>query len=354
MPKKFTGRRSRLLHSVVGIAGFGAGLATYSLMRRREEIDLRGKVVFITGGSRGLGLQLAREFGTEGCQLVICARDSDELDRARKDLEARGVPCQAITCDVSDRAQVDRTVAETIGRFGRIDVLVNNAGVIQVGPLEEMTIADFETAMGVIFWGTLYTTLAALPHMRQRRQGRIVNITSIGGKVSVPHLVPYSCAKFAAVALSEGLRAELASYGIKVVTIVPGLMRTGSHLNAQFKGAHEREFAWFSVGAASPLVSIGAERAARAIVLSAKRGDAENILSLPANLLARLHGALPELTIPILSLMDRFFLPETPSSPTELKSGEDAKQQLNSRVLNTLNAMGESAAQNLNEAPAHS
>src|SRR5437763_6066124 len=108
-------------------------------------------------------------------------------------------------------------VDEVAKRFGRIDVLVNNAGIIQVGPVENMTITDFENAMAVMFWGPVYATLATLPYMRQHGDGRIVNITSIGGKVSVPHLVPYSCAKFAAVALSEGLRAELASTGIRVV-----------------------------------------------------------------------------------------------------------------------------------------
>lgn len=99
--------------------------------------------------------------------------------------------------------------------------------------------------------------------MRARRRGRIVNITSIGGKVGMPHLLPYTCAKFATVGLSEGLRAELGREGIRVTTIVPGLMRTGSHLKAMFRGQHEQEFTWFSLGASLPLVSMGAERAAR-------------------------------------------------------------------------------------------
>src|SRR5438477_2406633 len=242
----------RFSDGLLGIAGFGAGMAVYSLIRRREEIDLRGKVVLITGGSRGLGLEMARQFGAQGCPVILCARDRDELARAAQDLEARGiVETHMFECDITDRSQVEQMVAAAVERFGHIDVLVNNAGVIQVGPIEQMTVEDFESAMSVMFWGTLYATLAALPHMRQRGEGRIVNVTSIGGKVSIPHLVPYSCAKFAAVALSEGLRAELASSGIRVITIVPGLMRTGSHLNAKFKGKHEEEFTWFSLGAAT-------------------------------------------------------------------------------------------------------
>ena len=145
--------------------------------------------------------------------------------------------------------------------LGPIDVLVNNAGIIRVGPVQQQTIEDFEQAMNTIFWGNLHPTLAV-----------------------------YSCAKFAAVALSEGLRAELACSGIRLVTIVPELMRTGSHLHAEFKGNHKQEYAWFSAGAASPFVSIAAERAACCIVRAAARGDAEKVLSFPAGVLAHLHG----------------------------------------------------------------
>src|SRR5947209_196481 len=187
----------RLKDGLIGIASFGAGLAAYSLIRSREDLDLRGKVVLITGGSRGLGLQMAREFGAEGCQLVLFARDGGELERARRDLESRGIQVHTIEGDVRDRDSAARAVSETIQVFGGLDILVNNAGIIQVGPIEEMALEDFEDAMASIFWGTVYTTLATLPHMQQRRAGRIVNITSIGGKVSIPHLVPYSCAKFA-------------------------------------------------------------------------------------------------------------------------------------------------------------
>src|SRR6185437_14182851 len=174
-------------------------------------------------------------------------------------------------------------------RFGAVDVLVNNAGVIQVGPIEVMTHEDFELAMQAHFWGPLNTIMAALPGMRQRRSGRIVNISSIGGKVSVPHLVPYSASKFALVGLSEGLQAELAKDGIKVTTVCPGLMRTGSPRNADFKGKHRAEYAWFSISDALPGASMSAERAARQIIAACRRGDAEIILSLPANVAAKVH-----------------------------------------------------------------
>ncbi|MGH9900873.1 MAG: SDR family NAD(P)-dependent oxidoreductase, partial [Pyrinomonadaceae bacterium] len=223
---------------ILAAAGAGALLAARTFVRRWREYDLRGKTVLITGGSRGLGLVLARELAREGANLAICARDPAELERARVDLINRGANAIAFPCDVTDRAQVKELVDVVRHRFGRIDVLVNNAGVIQVGPVEEMTLEDYEEAMRTHFWGPLHMILEVLPDMRRRGGGRIVNVSSIGGKIGVPHLTPYSASKFALVGLSEALRAELGKDGVVVTTVCPGLMRTGSPRNATFKGQH--------------------------------------------------------------------------------------------------------------------
>jgi NAD(P)-dependent dehydrogenase (short-subunit alcohol dehydrogenase family) len=289
------------------LAGLGAGafLAARALWRSRRPYSFRGKTVLITGGSRGLGLVLAREFGKQGAKLALCARDACELDRALVDLGNEGIPAAGMTCDVTDRRQVWEMVEAFRGFFGRIDVLVNNAGVIQVGPMEVMTLADYEEAMRVHFWGPLFTTLAVLPEMRARGEGRVVNISSIGGKVSVPHLLPYSASKFALVGLSEGLRAELARDGVVVTTVVPGLMRTGSPRNAYFKGKHHAEYAWFQISDSLPLFSISARRAARRIVNACKYGEAEVVLSLPAQLAVAFHGVFPGLTADLLRVANR-------------------------------------------------
>jgi len=260
---------------VVGSAVAAGVAATLWRRRRGESMDFRGKVVVITGGSRGLGLALARRFAAEGARLALCARNDEELAAAKRDLAKAGAEVLTVLCDVTDRAQVENLVRTTVERYGGIDVLVNNAGTIQVGPVAAMTIEDFEHAMDVMFWGVVYTTLATLPHMRGRNQARIVNITSVGAKVSIPHLIPYSCAKFAAAAFSEGMRSELYADGIKVVTIAPGLMRTGSYLNAVFSGDAENEAAWFSAGATLPGISMGAKRAADQIVSSKWKGGAD-------------------------------------------------------------------------------
>lgn len=305
------------------LAAGGAGLAiATALLARRRRPDLRGQVVLITGGSRGLGLAMAREFAHQGCKVAICARNRDELEEARSLLREEGAEVLPVRCDVSDRHQVNEMVHQVRAYYRQIDILVNNAGEILVAPVENTTIEDFERAMTVMFWGVVYPTLAVLPEMRARRSGRIAAITSIGGKVSVPHLLAYSCAKFAAVAFSEGLRAELAPQGIQVTTIAPGLMRTGSHVNARFKGDHESEAAWFSTAATFPLVSMNAERAARKTVAAIRVGSSEKILSVPADLLARVHGAFPGLVPNLMAIVDRL-LPEGREKMGGAKQGLD-------------------------------
>ncbi len=328
------------------VAGIGAGLVARDLLRRRFEADLTGQVALVTGSSRGLGFLLARELAREGCRVVICARDADELERARVQLEAEGAEVLAVPCDITKAAQVQHLVRAVVGRFGLIDILINNAGIIQVGPLESMTPQDFEEALATMFWGVVYPTLTVLPEMRARNRGRIATVTSIGGRVSVPHLLPYSCAKFAAVAFSEGLRAELARQGITVTTIVPGLMRTGSHEHAVFKGRHAAEATWFSLAASLPGLSMDAERAARQIVRAIKRGDAAVTLSLPAVMLERFHGLFPGMTAGILGLVDRF-LP-VDANPRR-RSGIELRAEINSPVVETMTSWGRSAAQRFNQ-----
>lgn len=286
-------------------AGAGAYFGLRAAVRAARAIDLRGRVVLITGGSRGLGLVMAREFARRGARLALSARNPDELQQAVGELTGRGAEVIGIPCDVTHRDEVTRMVGSVRHHFGRIEVLVNNAGVIEVGPVEVMTVADYEEAMRTHFWGPLYTTMAVLPEMRQRRAGRILNITSIGGKVSVPHLLPYSASKFALVGFSEGLRAELAKDGVAVTTAVPGLMRTGSPRHALFKGRHREEYAWFSIGDSVPGASMSARRAARRLVDAVRFGEAEVVLSLPAKAAVVFHGLFPGLTSDLMGVVNR-------------------------------------------------
>ena len=314
--------------------------------------SLRGQVALVTGSSRGLGYLLAREFGREGCRLVIAARDTEELEKAAQDFREMGFPVKAIPADVSKKEDVERLIDEATAFYGRVDILVNNAGIIQVGPENTMTLENFEQAMADDFWSGVYTTLKVLPQMRQRGSGRIVNITSIGGKVSVPHLLPYSAAKFAFTGFSEGMRAELKKDGITVTTIIPGLMRTGSYLNAYFKGEQEKEFGWFSLGATLPFVSMDAEVAAAQIVEAAKLKKAERILSIPANVLARFHGLFPGTTTEILALVNNLGLPKSDKQQQgQGVRGAKVEDAASNPIFDALTTLGRSAANRFRQHP---
>jgi NAD(P)-dependent dehydrogenase (short-subunit alcohol dehydrogenase family) len=329
------------------IAG-GTFLLSRQIARRVAPADLRGQVALVTGGSRGLGLLISRELQRAGCTVAICARDEAELERARRMLTASGGPVETVVCDVSDEAQVSRMIEQITRRLGRIDILVNNAGVIQVGPLGNQEISDFRQAMDIMYWGVVYATLAVLPQMRARGTGRIVNVTSIGGKVSVPHLLPYSSAKFAAVGFSEGLAADVAQDGITVTTIVPGLMRTGSHLHAVTKGNHQAEYGWFSLGASLPVISMDAEQAARQIVTAIRRGESVRFLGITAALAARVHGLFPGSTVELLGLVNRL-LPAPDRRSTGAHPGYQAHQRLDSRLIEFATTWGRRAAERFNE-----
>jgi NAD(P)-dependent dehydrogenase (short-subunit alcohol dehydrogenase family) len=312
--------------------------------------DISGEVAIVTGGSRGLGLELARELGRCGCSLVICARDAAELSRAADLLRGEGFPVTAVECDITSADAPRLLIDAAMRHYGRLDIVVNNAGVIQVGPVGNAHVSDFESAMAIIALAPARLALAALPVLRSGGGGRIVNITSVGGKVSVPHLLPYSMAKFAAVAFSEGLRAELGPSPITVTTAVPGLMRTGSHVQALFRGQQEKEFTWFSLGASLPLLSMDAGRAARRIVSAMRTGQAEIILTPAAQVGARGAAVFPGVTARVMHLMAGV-LPDPASSPAPIAPGRELRPALADGVFGKLAALGRSAARRLNQTP---
>lgn len=315
-------------------AGLGTSLALAT--RWRNRMDFKNASVVITGGSRGLGLAMARHFADEGARLTLLARDQEELDRAARDLAERGADVLTIACDVRDQDAVQTAIDRVAAERGRIDVLINNAGVIQVGPLEHMKVEDFRNAIDTHTMGPLYSMLATIPHMRRGGGGRIANISSIGGKVAVPHLMPYSTSKFALVGLSDGMRAELAKDKIKVTTVCPGLMRTGSHVNALFKGKHEDEFTWFSVFDALPGFSMGAERAAGQIVQSIRYGDPQCIVTIQAQLAIAANTLLPGLTARLMALFAELLPAPTDKEGDQLKTGWESQSPLAPSVLTRL------------------
>ena len=291
---------------------------------------------------------MARELGRQGARVTLAARDASELERAREKLASRGIDVAVATCDISRRDEAARLVAATVERCGSIDVLINNAGIIQVGPLDHMQVSDFEEAMAVHFWGPLYTMLAAIPEMRRRGGGRIVNVSSIGGKIGVPHLAPYCASKFALVGLSDSIRGEVAKDGVYVTTVCPGMMRTGSPFNAWFKGRHRDEFTWFAISDSVPVASIAGARAAEQIIDACRYGDAELVITWPAKLAVVANAVAPESVALAMSVVNRLLPGPIDESGDQAHSGW---QSLSAWAPSRLTKLTERAAAENNELP---
>lgn len=313
--------------------GIGAAATWRAILRTKRAYDISGKTVLIVGGSRGLGLILARQLADQGAKLSLCARNETELAKAKAELEARGAQVLTTVCDVVDKGQIENVVQKTAAHFGAIDVLFYVAGVFIAGPLEAMTDDDFEYSMKVNFWGAYYSTLAALPHLK-KNGGRVVHMSSVGGRVATPHLLPYNASKFALSGLSQGLRVELEQEGVLVTTIYPWVMRIGSLRNAQFKGRHRAEYAVGAIMNANPLLSDDPERAARQMIAAMKRGDASATLwfSKAAVLLDTL---LPEISKDAMCIANRLMpnMDGEDSVGKESRRGHESESRLTTGIL---------------------
>jgi NAD(P)-dependent dehydrogenase (short-subunit alcohol dehydrogenase family) len=314
-----------VLHTAQILTGAIAVAAAYALKPSPAPPRL-GQIVLITGGSRGLGLALAERYGRAGAKLILAARNVEELTAARHTLLDRKAIASSddvllIPADLTDPAQAATLIDHAVSHFGRIDVLINNAGIIEVGPVENQPLDAYRRAMATNFFAALHTTHAALPHLLRRNpihgDAAIVNIASMGGKVPVPHLLPYVASKFALVGFSEGLHAELRHKGVRVTTVCPGLMRTGGEAHADFTGQTKKEQRWFTLAARTPILAASVRHAAGKIYNAVAAGRAEITITPQAWLAARIAGLAPEATQYLASLANHLLLP-APSPSDQL------------------------------------
>ena len=311
----------------------------------------------VMGASRGLGLLLCRELLERGHTVHGCARDEDELQGAARILadavpDGRFVPR---VCDVRDEQAVSAVVREVAASPEPLEVALHVAGVIQVGHADTVTLGHFHDAVDTMLWGPVHLALAVLPIMRDAGHGRIGVVSSVGGLVAVPRLVPYSVAKFGAVGLAEGLHAELAGTGVTVTAVTPGLMRTGGHTHARFVDDAVTDYAWFAPLASLPGLSISAERAARRIVSGVLAGDPTVELTPLTIVGRRVHGLAPATTVRAMGLVSRLLpgpggsAPEPMSTAAPAVDGRTARARLSSRVVDGLSVLGDRAARRTNE-----
>jgi short-subunit dehydrogenase len=309
-------------------------LAARALLARSRRFDITGANVLVTGGGRGLGLQVAREAARRGARLALCSRSEIELAAARAELEAQGTVVETRVCDVRDDASTRHAIDFFVERLGPIDVVLNIAGVIEVGPVDALRMTDYEDAIQTNLLGPIRVVEAVRRSMCERRRGRIVNVTSLGGKIAIPHLLPYSASKFGLVGYSEGLRTELARYGVLVTTIVPGLMRTGSAPQATFAGQPKKEYAMFAPSDALPFTSVSVRRAARDILDACEAGEIERVISWQAMAAIGAYALFPRLVIGFLTATARM-LPDAGGS-TEHRFGHESESALTASPLDAL------------------
>lgn len=298
----------------------------------QPRFDFREKNVFITGGSRGLGLSLAWNLLKRGASVTLVARDLEELDQGRNHL-LQDFPKARVfikACDVTDAMFLKTILQQSIHEMGSIDLLINNAGSILVGPFASMEREDFEAQMKIHLYAAIEATKQIVPHFQERGGGRILNICSLGGKVAVPHMLPYDVSKFALAGFSQGVSAELARDGIRVTTAYPPVMRTGSPIQAVFKGDHEKEFEWFQTIDHLPGISMSADRAAKKILDAVANGNSEIILSTPAKLRMVAGVFFPETMNRVMGFMASI-LPADESR--ERKTGADSQAKFDHNLL---------------------
>jgi NAD(P)-dependent dehydrogenase (short-subunit alcohol dehydrogenase family) len=308
-----------------------------------------GPVSAVFGGSRGLGLLIAQELVGRGHRVVVLARDRAELELASARLRRiGGRQVVVLPCDVSDRHHVGAAVGWIEREVGPLHAVFAVAGVIQSGPQQATALDDYMEAVSIMTLGPVHVALTALPHLRRRGSGRIGIITSVGGEVSPPHLLPYATAKFGAVGFSDGLVSAVQGSGVTASTVVPGLMRTGAHVTAELAGQPDKEYSWFAVGASLPLVSIDAERAARRIVDGVLAGRPRITLTPLAWLAVRARGLAPGTTARLLGVADRL-LPAAVGR--ERRRGVDVEEDALPRKVRPLTTLGDRARQHTHQPP---
>ncbi|MCA9150055.1 MAG: SDR family oxidoreductase, partial [Planctomycetales bacterium] len=201
--------------------------------------NITGKIVVITGASSGLGAATARHLAAAGAIVVLGARREDRINDLVKELTDGGANAIAVKTDVTDREQVKRLVDTAVEQFNRVDVMLNNAGLMQQSPLEAFKIDEWDNMIDVNIKGVLYGIAAALPHMKRQKAGHIINVSSVAGHKVTPAGVVYCATKHAVRAISEGLRSEVKPYNMRTTVISPGAVATELPTHITHEASHD-------------------------------------------------------------------------------------------------------------------
>ncbi len=253
--------------------------------------DLKNKVALVTGAATGVGEATSIAFAREGCDLVLATRKNAEgLQATAEKIRAMGRKALTVMADVSKRDDVEKLCQAAIKEFGRVDILMNNAGVGLTCELKDMSQEDWEWIMGVNFWGTVYTLHYLLPHMIERKSGHIVNVSSGAGLMGLPAAGAYTASKFALVGLTEVLRTELERFGIGVTAVCPSVIRTNIFDSMPVKGFKKEVAQPPAIFRKTP------ESAAKQIIRAVKWNQAVLVITANARILYYIKRVSPTLS----------------------------------------------------------
>lgn len=272
--------------------GITARAVRIHLLKRRQ----KGSVVLVTGGNKGLGREIARQYLSLGAKVIILGRDQKTLDNAVFELSELG-EVTSVRADITDPDQVLGAIAEIQRRYGRLDGLVNNAGLVIGGPLASSSEDDYRRLLETNLFGTRNMVEAALPLLRASLQPWIINVTSAAGKLAVPYLIPYGASKAALARYSEGLALQLASEGVHVLTVYPSFIHTGVWEHTPVKEAKIPLARVYGFISAMPFISMSTSGAARRILDAQAQGKLKIVIPLSGDIFVRLVYLMPKLTM---------------------------------------------------------
>jgi short-subunit dehydrogenase len=253
-------------------------------------MNFKNKVIVITGASSGIGEAAAEQFAKKGANVVLVARRKEKLEQVEKKLAKHSVKTLVQVCDVSDKAQVKQMSDKVIETFSQIDVLVNNAGFVIYGKVEELSIEDIESQMQTNYFGMVNCTKSFLPHFLKQNSGHIVNVASVGGSFSIPGVASYCATKFAMLGFSEGLHHELHGKNVGVTVVSPIMVRTSLFDHPSFKN-----FTKHATG-----ISLSSETVANAIIKAANSTRLEIVVPSVVRIAIWLKHTFPFLINPLL------------------------------------------------------
>jgi len=296
------------------MAGIGGLAGYFAFKRKKRQFTYQGKVVLVTGGARGLGYIMARQLVEEGAKVIICARDADQLDKAYVLLRNHGEVTYPYVCDITEKENIVQLAYFIKKRFGRLDVLINNTGTITINPIEQLPLNNYKKFIESHLWGPMQLVRVLIPLLSKSREAKIVNIFSVGGKISLAKSQPYDVNEIVHAVFYDNISRVITGKNIKLTAIYPEFKDQDLPVNLKLKGHSEQELAWSKFNESRPLISLYAENVGKQILKTAQIGKKTLTLPFPRELARIVNNINTELNLTLCQLVDHLVPHDSGSS----------------------------------------